>query len=96
MLRILATAGQPAAPSRILRYLLFEVVGALTWSATFVVLGWLLGAQWRALMARYGVGTILFVVVLITIAGVAAIVVVRLIRMRRHGPASHRAGASTT
>jgi membrane protein DedA with SNARE-associated domain len=93
--RILAT---PAASRAISypRYLLFEVVGALTWSATSVVLGWLLGAQWRALMARYGVGTIFLVVVLITIAGVAAIVAVRLIRVRRHGPASHRAGASMT
>ena len=91
--RILAT---PATSRDIAypRYLLFEVLGALTWSATFVVLGWLLGAQWRALMARYGVGTILLLVVAITIAGAVAIVAVRLIRVRRHGPASRRAGAS--
>ena len=69
------------------RYLLFEVAGAVTWSATFVVLGWLLGAQWRALMERYGVGNILVAVVAITICGAAAIVAVRLIRVRRHGRA---------
>jgi membrane protein DedA with SNARE-associated domain len=73
------------------RYLLFELAGALAWSAAFVLLGWLLGAQWRALLERFGVGTLLIAVVAITITGAVAIVVVRLLRVRRHGPASHRA-----
>ena len=93
--RILATP----STSRVIsypRYLLFEVAGAVAWSAVFVVLGWMLGAQWRALMQRYGVGTILAAVVAITIAGAAAVVVVRLLRMRRHGPTSHRAASSKT
>ena len=78
------------------RYLVFEVAGAVIWSATFVMLGWLLGAQWRALMERYGIGNVLVAVVAITLCGAAAIVAVRLIRVRRHGRAAHGTAASTT
>ena len=72
------------------------MVGAVAWSATFVMLGWLLGAQWRALMERYGIGNVLVAVVAITICGAVAIVAVRLIRVRRHGRASHGTAASAT
>jgi membrane protein DedA with SNARE-associated domain len=71
------------------RYLLFELAGALAWSAAFVGLGALLGTHWRALLARHGVGTILMAAVAVTIAGAGAIVAVRLIRVKRHGPALH-------
>ena len=67
------------------KYLLFELAGGLIWSATFVLLGWFLGAQWRALMERYGVGSIIIAVVAITVVGAAAIVAVRLMRRSRHG-----------
>ena len=29
------------------RYLLYTVLGCLLWNVTFIVLGWVLGAQWR-------------------------------------------------
>jgi membrane protein DedA with SNARE-associated domain len=67
------------------KFLLFELAGGLIWSGTFVLLGWFLGAQWRALMERYGVGTIIIAVVGITIVGAAAIIIVRLMRRSRHG-----------
>ena len=69
------------------RYLLFEVIGALAWSGVFIVVGYVLGAQWRGLMDRYGLGAILIGVGALTVAGAVAIVVVRLARLRRHGPA---------
>jgi len=78
------------------KYLLFELAGGLIWSATFVLLGWFLGAQWRALMERYGVGTIIIAVVGITIVGAAAIVAVRLMRRSRHGRPSFPARTAQT
>ena len=78
------------------KYLLLELAGGLIWSATFVLLGWFLGAQWRALMERYGVGTIIIAVVGITVVGAAAIVAVRLMRRSRHGRPSFPAHEAQT
>jgi membrane protein DedA with SNARE-associated domain len=69
------------------RFLVFDLIGALLWSATFVGVGYLLGAQWRRLTEQYGTGTIMLAAVAISIVGVVAIALVRLARRRRHGPA---------
>lgn len=69
------------------RYLVFEVIGALLWSAVFILLGYVLGEPWRAVMGRFGAGTVLAVVGGLVVLGVAAIVALRLLRRRRHGQA---------
>jgi membrane protein DedA with SNARE-associated domain len=69
------------------RYLLFDVIGAVLWSGAFVGLGYLLGAQWRALTERYGVAAIVAAAVAMSLVGVVGIALVRLVRRRRHGPA---------
>lgn len=74
------------------RYLAYETLGAVLWSAVFVILGYALGDQWRAMLEQYGIGTALAVAGGITAAGIAAVVAVRALRRRRHGPAS--AGSS--
>ena len=68
------------------RFLLFDVIGAIAWSGLFVTLGYALGAPARALIERHGWG-VLVAFVALTVAGPAAIVLVRLARRRRHGPA---------
>ena len=69
------------------RYLAFEVVGSVIWAAAFVLLGYGLGAQWRTLMDRYGIGTALTVLGGLLLLGLVAVVAVRLLRRRRHGRA---------
>jgi len=69
------------------RFLLFELIGAVAWSGLFVVLGYALGAQWRALLERYGWGVPIAAVAVLTVLGPATIILVRLARRRRHGPA---------
>jgi membrane-associated protein len=69
------------------RYLLFEVVGAVVWASVFVLLGYGLGAQWRMLLDRYGIGTALAMLGGLVLVGLAAVVAVRLARRRRHGRA---------
>jgi membrane protein DedA with SNARE-associated domain len=69
------------------RFLLFDVIGAVIWSVAFLGLGYLLGAQWRALTERYGLGAIMLAAVGVSLVGVLAIALVRLARRRRHGRA---------
>ena len=69
------------------RFLLFELIGAVAWSGLFLALGYALGAQWRALMERFGGGTLLVGVALLAVAGPLTIILVRLSRRRRHGAA---------
>ncbi|MGH7392931.1 MAG: DedA family protein, partial [Candidatus Rokuibacteriota bacterium] len=69
------------------RYLVFEVIGAVLWAAVFILLGYLLGEQWRAVMEGFGVGIVLAAVGGVVVLGVAAIVALRLLRRRRHGQA---------
>jgi membrane protein DedA with SNARE-associated domain len=68
------------------RFLLFELIGGVAWSGLFVTLGYALGAPARALIERHGWG-VLVVFTVLTVAGPAAITLVRLARRRRHGPA---------
>jgi membrane protein DedA with SNARE-associated domain len=81
------------------RYLLFEVVGAVVWASVFVLLGYGLGAQWRMLLDRYGIGTALAMLGGLVLLALAAVVAVRLARRRRHGragPEGRRRSASQT
>lgn len=73
------------------RFLLFELIGAVAWAGLFVVLGYALGAQWRALF-HHGWGVALAALAVLTVAGPAAIILVRLARRRRHGPAASPTG----
>lgn len=70
------------------RFLLFELIGAVAWAGLFVVLGYALGAQWRARFEHHGWGVALTALAVLTVAGPAAIILVRLARRRRHGPAA--------
>jgi membrane protein DedA with SNARE-associated domain len=70
------------------RYLLFDLIGALVWASACVGLGYLLGAQWRAMEERYGMGAMMAGAVAIVIVGMGSIALVRLARRRRHGPPS--------
>jgi len=74
------------------RFLLFELIGAVAWAGLFVALGYVLGAQWRGLLERYGWGVPLAVIAALTVLGPAAIILVRLARRRRHGPAGSPTG----
>jgi membrane protein DedA with SNARE-associated domain len=73
------------------RFLLFELVGAVLWSGLFVALGYALGAQWHALLDRYGRGAAVAALVVL-MAGPGLIILVRLARRRRHGPAGAPTG----
>jgi membrane protein DedA with SNARE-associated domain len=70
------------------RFLLFDLVGAVAWAGLFVVLGYALGAQWRARFEHHGWGVALTALAVLAVAGPAAIILVRLARRRRHGPAA--------
>jgi membrane protein DedA with SNARE-associated domain len=72
------------------RFLLFDLIGGVAWAGLFVALGHALGAPARALLERHR-GGVLIAFAVLTVAGPAAIALVRLARRRRHG----RAGAAT-
>ena len=74
------------------RFLLFELIGGVVWAGGFVALGYALGAPARALLERHGWGVALAAFAVLTVAGPAAIVLVRLARRRRHGPAGAARG----
>ncbi|HSE03758.1 MAG TPA: DedA family protein [Methylomirabilota bacterium] len=69
------------------RFLVVETIGAVAWAGLFVVVGYALGAQWRALFERFGGSAVVGGLFLLTVAGPAAIILVRMARRRRHGPA---------
>jgi membrane protein DedA with SNARE-associated domain len=73
------------------RFLLYEAIGALVWSGAFLTLGYALGAPARVLVARYGSGPILLALTVLALAPLT-IVLARLVRRRRHGPAAVSAG----
>jgi membrane-associated protein len=73
------------------RFLFFDLLGAVAWSGLFVSLGYALGVPARALIERHGWGVLVAFAVL-TVAGPGAIILVRLARRRRHGPAGSPTG----
>ncbi|HJR51289.1 MAG TPA: DedA family protein, partial [Gemmatimonadales bacterium] len=60
------------------RFLLFDLIGAVAWAGLFIALGYVLGAQWRALLDRYGWAALLGGLAVLTVAAPATIVLVRL------------------
>ena len=73
------------------RYLVYEVLGAVAWSGVFLALGYAVGARWRTFLADYGPGAILPGLAALVLLGPAIIILVRLARRRRHGPATSAA-----
>jgi membrane protein DedA with SNARE-associated domain len=69
------------------RFLAFDLVGAIVWSGLFLGLGYMLGAQWRAVTERFGGAALLAGLALLMVGGPVTIILVRLARRRRHGPA---------
>ena len=80
-----AFAGSGSLPYR--RFLVFDALGALVWAASFVLLGRWLGYQWPGAVRQLPGATLLAVVLA---AGMTAILLFRLFRGRRHGPATGR------
>lgn len=69
------------------RFLLFDVAGALLWSATFVGLGYALGARAPAVMERLGLAGSVAIAAAVTAAGfVIGVVVRRVSRSLRGAP----------
>jgi membrane protein DedA with SNARE-associated domain len=83
--RLLATALAGSGAIPYWQFLLFDALGALIWTACFILLGYVFGARWRAVVERYGTVPI---VVGLTVAGLGAVVLYRLYRRRRHGAAA--------
>jgi membrane protein DedA with SNARE-associated domain len=69
------------------RYLLFDALGALLWSGIFVVLGYLLGDRWRAVVKRFGAGPVIIATVAVVLLATGVTMAMRLLRRRRHGAA---------
>ena len=65
------------------RFLAFDLAGALLWSATWVLLGWFFADTWRAVAGD--AGTVLGVAVGAAALLIAAVLIFRLHRRRRHG-----------
>jgi membrane-associated protein len=78
---------------RYLKFLAFDVLGALAGAAAFVLLGYFFGAQASRILERYG-DVALVVAVLFALAA-GSFIAYRLWKRRRHGPAAmkrrHRA-----
>lgn len=68
------------------RFLLYDAVGAVLWTATWVLLGWLVGDRWESVLDS--VGGWMVAIPLAAAALVAAVVVLRLRRRARHGTAA--------
>jgi membrane protein DedA with SNARE-associated domain len=83
--RLLATALAGSGAIPYWQFLLFDALGALVWTACFVLLGHVFGTRWRAAVERHGTVPI---VVGITLAALAAVVLYRVHRRRRHGAAA--------
>lgn len=66
------------------RFLLYDAVGAVLWTATWVLIGWLVGDRWEPVVATVGGW---MVGILIALAAVVA-AVIALRRRARHGTAA--------
>ena len=66
------------------QFLLYDAVGAVLWTATWVLIGWLVGDRWESVVSRVG-GWIVAILIAAAVL-VAAGVVLR--RRARHGAAA--------
>lgn len=76
-------AGSTALPYR--RFLVYDLLGALLWSAAFVLLGYTLGTEWVKGMERFWQAKQFLL--LLALIGVAGTLALRLWRRARHGAA---------
>ena len=67
------------------RFLLYDAVGAVLWTATWVLIGWLVGDRWESVIETVGGW---MTAVLIAAVLMAAVVVLRVRRRARHGTAA--------
>jgi membrane protein DedA with SNARE-associated domain len=67
------------------RFILYDAVGALLWTATWVLIGWLVGDRWESVLDTVGGWT---AAILIAAGVMAALGVVRSRRRARHGTAA--------
>jgi membrane protein DedA with SNARE-associated domain len=67
------------------QFLLFEILGAFVWAAALILLGYAFGDLAVGLIERYGGVALLTGLAVATLVG---IVIVRLLKRRRHGPAT--------
>ncbi|MGH7268116.1 MAG: DedA family protein [Candidatus Rokuibacteriota bacterium] len=88
--RLLATALAGSGAIPYWQFLLFDTIGAVIWTACFVLLGYVFGARWREVVERYGSVPI---VVGVTVAGLGLVLLYRAYRRRRHGAATVARGA---
>ena len=82
---ITAFAGSGSLPYP--RFLAFDALGALLWAASFVLLGRWLGSRWPG-AAGHLPGLLLLAVLLA--AGMTGVLLIRLVRRWRYGPATDR------
>jgi membrane protein DedA with SNARE-associated domain len=68
------------------RFLVYDAVGAVVWTATWVLIGWLVGDRWESVVES--VGGWMIAVLLAAAALLAAVIVLR--RRARHGAAALR------
>ncbi|MGH7277764.1 MAG: DedA family protein [Candidatus Rokuibacteriota bacterium] len=67
------------------RFLAWDCASALAWSSTFVLLGYVVGDRWGAVMERFG--GLALVLTALAVASLAAVLAVRLWRRARYGAA---------
>lgn len=66
------------------RFVLYDAVGAVLWTATWVLIGWLVGDRWESVLESVGGWT---AAILVAAGVMVALVVVRSRRRARHGTA---------
>jgi membrane protein DedA with SNARE-associated domain len=85
--RILAAPVAASAGIGYLQFVLADLAGAAAWSATFVVLGYTVGAQWPLVMERYGLAGSVAIAAVTVAIGAATFAVWR--RMSRSSAARY-------
>lgn len=66
------------------RFLLYDAVGAVLWTATWALIGWLVGDRWESVLDSVGG----WMVAILLAAALVAVVLLRSRRRARHGAAA--------
>ena len=85
IVRIFATALAASSGLGYARFLVYDVVGAVLWTALWVLGGYVVGDHWQSLADR--VGGVLLVATALVLVAIAAVLITRL---RRNTPATSR------